>query len=120
RNPILHGRRLQSRGVGNGRNVQQQIRRTTKRRMHHHRILNTRGAENFPCENFSFRQFVQCSRRTLRQFQPHRLTRRSERRVRQRQSQCFTNHLCRRRRTEKLTASARRTARTTAQIRRFR
>jgi len=44
--PIPSHRRLQARCVGNGRQVNQQVRRSAEGRMHHHGVINGRGRKH--------------------------------------------------------------------------
>ena len=117
--PVRHHRPAQARCVGDGRDVQQQIRRSPKRRVHHHRIPNRRIREDIPRLHPRRIQRRQRARRLHREIQPHSLPARRQRRMRQRKPQRLRDHLRRRRRPEKLTPSARRSTRAAAQVRRF-
>ena len=99
---------------------EQQIRRAAKRRVHDHRVADRRRRSR--CRALrrprSLCRQHACGRASG-EFEPDRLPRRRERRVRQRQAERFADDLRRGRRAEELAAAARRGAGAAAELGRF-
>ena len=104
--PIVHRGARQSRGMGDGRQVQDQVGGTAEGRVHHQGIAH-RGvvqdaahgqAGGFHCQDGA--------RRAARHIGPDRVSRGSQRGVRQRHPERFADHLRGGRRAQKLAAAA--------------
>ena len=110
--PILHRRPSQAGGESDRRNVEQQIRRTAKRRVQNHGILYRRIGDDVARAQarVASSRRIACER-AARHIQPNRFARRRQRRVNNRQSQSFRHNLRGRGRAQKLASAARRRAR---------
>ena len=110
RRPIFHHRAAQPGGMGDGRNVQQQIGAAAEGGVHHHGIVHGILGQNIghgPAGGFHLHQGA---RRTARQVQPDGLAGRREGRMGHRQAQGFGDHLGGGGGAQKLAAAARRGA----------
>ncbi len=120
RDPILHRWPRQTRCVRDRRNVQQEIRRPPKGRVHDHRVANGRGREHVAYGGFACGQRMKRLRRPAREVEPDWFAGRREGRMRQRKPQGFAHHLRRCGRAEKLAPTAGRGAGATAKVGRIR
>ena len=117
--PVAGGGPRQACGVGDRRNVEEQIRGSAKRRVRDHRVSERRFGEDVADADAPLLQLHQRASRPPREIEPDRLAGRSERGVTERKPKRFADDLRRRRRAEKLAATARRRTRAAPEIRRL-
>ena len=110
RNPVIHGRPSDTRSLSNSRNVQQQIRGATARRVHQHRVSEGCFGENVARRDAFCDGINKGIRSVARELEPDRLTAWSERRVGNRKSKRFGDGLCCCGGSEKLTSATGRRA----------
>ena len=110
RYPVIHRRPPDSRGVCNRRNMEQQIRGATARRMNEHCVPEGCFGENIPRRDAFCDGINKRIRGVARELKPDRLTAWSKRRVRNRKAKRFGDGLCGSRGSEELTSAAGRRA----------
>ena len=104
--------------IGDGGDVQQQVRRAAERRVHGHRVAEGGVGEDVADRGHALSRADAARRgRAPGHVEPDRLARRRQRRVRQRQAERFGDDLRRRRRAEELAAAAGTGAGAAAQLR---
>ena len=114
--PVFDRRTRQPGGVGDGRDVQQQIGGAAERGVHSHRVANARRPKNVAHGDAARFELAQRAPRTHRDVRPDRLSRRGQRRVRERHPQSLAYDLRCRGSAQELAAAARRGAGATAQL----
>ena len=115
--PVRNAGPLLSCRVRDGRQMQQEIGRTSKRCVHHHRIFEGGLGQDVLCPDAEFAQPQQSRRRSFRCIEPHRLARGRQCGMGQRQTESFGNHLRSGGGSEKLAASTWRGARVASYLR---
>ena len=104
--PIVHGGALQTGLMRHRGQMQNQVRRTAEGRVNHHRIVDGLGRDHVARGDTALHHLEQSARRTPSHVQPHRMTRRRQRRMRKRHAQGLAHHLRCGGGSQKLTAAA--------------